>query len=840
MSATTPSFSHDLSNEREPADSTLALEWLTHDDYVERCNFDSTGRIIGLDLEGCTLPNPELELGADFAALQVLNLGRTNLRQLRFSVALPHLRDLRLYECKDLTTLDLPADLSALQYLDVSECALSSLHLPGLQALEKLYLQKNGLQHLDWPAACPQLVLVDLSENQLESLVLPAGLEKLRFLYLKDNQLHRLNAAGSLPALQVLHLRNNQLEDLSLVFVQGGQMETLYLHENPLSRFPREIITDGERGNSLKEVRGFLLQLQVGEIVNYRAKLIVVGNGRVGKTSICKQLKQGENFNPKEEYTHGIRIGNLSKLDFPDLDAEDLYLNVWDFGGQEIFYATHQFFLSEEAIYLLAWTSEENVKQYRQESGLPADEKWRVEEYWLENIRLYGKESPVLVVRTHFDCDRIAKRPEIGQDVNLDAVEFVNNFSALKGTGLSTIKEIIAQKLSELPLFGEKFPKSYDLVIQEMENAEDEVITLERFNQICAEKEVLPGNESNVLAYLHKAGVVVYFNENDLNDVVFTNPNWLTTQVYRLINNALQAKQGKIDPVYLQENLPDYSEQERRRFVALLKAFKLIFAVEGESQVYIAPQYLPSVLDSATRDLYESHKEDFKQVAFFFRFPRFMPDNVMINFLSEYGPYSRKMYWRNGIFFRKNDQKCVVELDESTRTLHVYAENTPEGMTLQREICEAFVELSRKAQTEISLDGKVYVSWQELKRQYDLYQQNPAQNFYATDGTTMLSVRDFAQFFEKGEFGKGDTVSVKAPTIESVKELIGKSRTKEALATLLKIAPDDFKNDVRSFQARLTNLKRREIGNSQGHVDIGVEASRLNTDILDFCDLLED
>ena len=94
----------------------------------------------------------------------------------------------------------------------------------------------------------------------------------------------------------------------------------------------------------------YLRELGEGTIINYRAKLIIVGNGRVGKTSIYRRLAN-QPYNEKEAYTHGIQIGQLKKEHLPDVKTESLQLKVWDFGGQEIFYGTHQFFLSDEAIY---------------------------------------------------------------------------------------------------------------------------------------------------------------------------------------------------------------------------------------------------------------------------------------------------------------------------------------------------------------------------------------------------------------------------------------------------------------------------------------------------------
>ena len=67
-------------------------------------------------------------------------------------------------------------------------------------------------------------------------------------------------------------------------------------------------------------------------------KVLLVGQGGVGKTSLIKQLV-GEGFDPHESKTEGIDIKQWKVT----AEDQDIRLNVWDFGGEEIMHATHQF-----------------------------------------------------------------------------------------------------------------------------------------------------------------------------------------------------------------------------------------------------------------------------------------------------------------------------------------------------------------------------------------------------------------------------------------------------------------------------------------------------------------
>jgi internalin A len=643
--------------------------------------------------------------------------------------------------------------------LSVSESTIETLELGSeAVALEYLYLTNNkSLKKVVFEIPLPRLTHLYLDECVLEEITIPTGFAALQQIYVQKNELKKIVFQGDCPSLILMDASYNQLTELSIPIV-FDKMEYLYLVNNVGTfNIPQEVYKD--KTNCWQPVRDYLLELGKGGLINDRAKLIIVGNGRVGKTSIYRQLK-GEEFNKLEGYTHGVEIRELTKDNLPDVKTASLQLNVWDFGGQHIFYATHQFFLSEEAVYLLAWTNEKNVLSHkeRDKDTLPFDEKWRSCDYWLDNIRLHGKNSPIIMVQTNSDCREHKLSPEPHWNDTYNALNI--DFSALKKYGLDELKGFIADKLNaEIPMFGKDFPKTYDAVIQAVERSENPRISLAEFYAICSTAQITAGAELSVLDYLAKSGIVVYYNDKPaLKEVVFTNPNWLTQQVYRLINNALRTKKGRIDTAYLTEALPEYSDEQVIEFIELLKRFEMIFeAGEGLAKYYIAPQYLPIALDIDTQPLYDMIFEDLS-LAFVFRFPKFMPDNIMINFLSRYGSYSNKMYWKNGICFANHKKaKCIVNYDENTQSLKVYTAKSPESLNLQIEILNAFVELGKNTAPELSLDDGIFVSLQELNRQathYD-YAENSNQYFFAVDGKTQVYVKDYRHLLnDRGSIGR--------------------------------------------------------------------------------------
>ena len=643
---------------------------------------------------------------------------------------LPEIPD-EIKELKNLTSLDLRRN-------EISDYSF----LQGLSNLTSLDLRYNQISDYSSLQGLSHLTSLDLSWNKISDYSFLRGLSHLTSLNLSSNQISDISFLQGLSNLTSLNLWNNKISDISLSFLnQFPKLEDLRLYKNPLQNIPPAFF-DRKYDNVLADVRNYLEEFEKGIITNDRAKLIVVGNGRVGKTSLLKRL-QNKGFKKNEKYTHGIRIGSLNKKHLPGAKTDMLNINAWDFGGQEIFYATHQFFLSDDALYILAWTKAENVLPHRKrgEATLPRSEeceKWQSLAYWLDTIRRHAAQSPVLVVQTHADCE---KELLDQTDFKEFGVSGFFDFSASENLGLAQIKKALTEKLNNLPLYGQSFPKTYENVILQIENRKKSGknhILYDDFMQICRIANITEGGEATLLNYLDKTGVVVHYPQSpQLKDFIYINPDWLTQQVYSLINNKLIEHKGEFKEAYLKKNLPDC---EALGLLSLFKQFDLIFEAKKQGETYwIAPQYLPENLDdnkSFKKQLDES------ALALVFRFSRFMPDNVMINFLSRYGSFAKDEYWKNGIYFTKNGINCIVQKTKEY-DLEIWTDKSQGANSLLREVVDAFLEFGKNAKTAISLNNSDFVDFQKLKA----YREKGFREIESQQGNC-LPVDDFAFLFD--------------------------------------------------------------------------------------------
>lgn len=89
-----------------------------------------------------------------------------------------------------------------------------------------------------------------------------------------------------------------------------------------------------------------------------------------------------------------------------DEDREEVRMDLWDFGGQEVFYIMHHLFLSEFGTYVLTFSMERLAPSSSTEER---EKCLAMVRYWLDNIALHtstakGRRSaPLVLVGTHKD-----------------------------------------------------------------------------------------------------------------------------------------------------------------------------------------------------------------------------------------------------------------------------------------------------------------------------------------------------------------------------------------------------------------------------------------------------
>jgi internalin A len=563
-------------------------------------------------LDGNELTALPSEIG-QLISLQELWLYHNTLTELPAKFGqLSSLRQLRL---DDNLLTELPAEFWRLK--DLEKLLLDGNRLTGLPPefgrltrLRQLRLDGNRLAAL--PPEIGQLKSLEelrLDGNELTGLPPDIGrLTRLRQLRVDGNRLTALpRELGQLKSLKELRLDGNELTGFPPDIGRLTSLRQLRLDGNRLTALPRQLadllsrgLELGLAGNPLQEPilelheqRGsaliaYLRSLE-DAIPHYEAKVLLVGEGNVGKTSLIAALRN-EPFVEGRPITHGISTLPLA-LQHPKLDV-DMTARAWDFGGQEVYRITHQFFFTRRAVYLIVWKPREGQEQNEVEG-------------WLRRVRLrVTSEARALVVATHCSGDRYPDLdyPHLKQAFpKLLAGQF--QIDSKTGRGIPELRQTVAAEVAGLPEMGQLLSPRWIAARDEVLSlAESEPqIPFAQFAGIC-ERHGVRGEETTTLAELpHILGRVIYYGDDEgLRDVVVLNPEWLTSAIsYVIGGEATRKADGVLDHARLREiwqrspEGPAYSARYHPYFLRLMEKFDVSYRLEDDRYRSLVAQLVP-------------------------------------------------------------------------------------------------------------------------------------------------------------------------------------------------------------------------------------------------------
>lgn len=406
-----------------------------------------------------------------------------------------------------------------------------------------------------------------------------------------------------------------------------------------------------EAGGSKRTLRAYGESRPLNE-----GKLILVGRGEVGKTSLVKRLVKNT-FSGDESKTQGINITNWPLR----CGTTTFRLNIWDFGGQEIMHATHQFFLTERSLYLLVLNG--------REGGEDLDA-----EYWLKHIESFGGESPVIVVQNKveqhpFDLNYRglrARYPQIRDFVKTDCSAKV---------GMKELRAAIRKVVHEMPEVRMDFPSDWFSVKERLESMNDEFMGYEQFRQICRNEGVADDVDRDTLAaVLHCLGIALnYRNDARLRETSVLKPEWVTQGIYKILNAPMLAeRQGELHLNDLTAILPKerYPFDKHLFLLELMRKFSLCFAFPDEIDRYLIPELLGKEEPAETREFAPTDCLNFEYHY------GVLPEGLIPRFIVRSHTLSHgQARWRSGAILAYEDCKALVTALPAERRVIVRVKN---------------------------------------------------------------------------------------------------------------------------------------------------------------------
>jgi internalin A len=572
--------------------------------------------LITLDLSNNELKKLPKEIGR-LTKLNILNIGNNEIETLPSEIG-------QLFNIKS---------------LHLHKNRLSSLppQISQLSNLSKLYLHENIFTILPVEATLLlNLIVLDISFNKLTKLPSEIGqITNLKMLNLNFNKLTSLPPEiGKLRNLTSLNIKGNELSELPREIGWLSDLIALDTGGNSLLSLPPEI-----RGQECRKIINFYRQkIEQKTDRIYEAKLLIIGEAGAGKTTLAKKIQSSDYQLQEEDSTQGIDVIHWK---FPLDNGKEFRVNIWDFGGQEIYHTTHQFFLTKRSLYaLVVDTRKEDTDFY----------------YWLNVVELLSDNSPLLIVKN--------EKQERQREINERQLRGkFNNLKETLATNLATkrgLPEIITQVkhyISNLPHVGTELPKTWVKVREALEQESCNYISLDQYLNLCEDNGFTRLEDKLQLSgYLHDLGVCLHFQEDDLlNKTVILKPNWGTDAVYKVLDNPQVIKnQGKFTRDDLNSNwYEDKYAIMKPELLRLMMNFKLCYEIPN-SKIYIAPQLL-----TPNQPNYSWDKLDNLLLRYEYEF---MPKGILTRFIVEMHTWIEKQscVWKSGIVLHKDNNRAEV------------------------------------------------------------------------------------------------------------------------------------------------------------------------------------
>lgn len=535
----------------------------------------------------------------------------------------------------ELKEIEFETEQPKLLYLDASYCNIENIVI------------KN----------CPNLQTLYLNNNKIKSIKFEGKFDKLEFINLDRNQLTEINLDfENIPNLQHLYLHENKLTDLNNLskYILKTEDFDLAIRENTITNPPKEIVDKG-----FDAIKNFYIQLQEQDVdYIFEAKLLIIGEPGAGKTSLRKKLKDEKCELPKpKESTWGIDVEpvflTIQKNKIPKAckiekltESISFRMNVWDFAGQDIYHATHRFFLTDRSVYAL-------VADQRKED---TDFK-----YWLHIVEKFGGISPLIIVQNQKEerkkdineNDLKASFPNLKQVIPVNLGKIDNRFH--------TLSNEIEHLICNLPQIGDAVPAKWKVIREKLEKINENYISQRQYFKLC-DDEGIKERESQLLlsTYFHEIGVFLHFKDDKLlRDTIFLKPEWVTKAVYVIVeSDIIKQKHGKftendIEKIWEDEKYSEYNEKFSQ-LIQLMKHFMLIYQTENGCE-FVLPQLLKNEVPK-----YYWNLADNRKIKYDFR--KFMPKGILWQLIVKLSKYlkSDELVWQRGVILERDNTRAEI------------------------------------------------------------------------------------------------------------------------------------------------------------------------------------
>ena len=658
--------------------------------------------------------------------LRNLDLSSTSISDISVLSSLVNLTNLDLMDTS-ISDVSVLSSLLNLRNLKLRSTSISDVSvLSSLVNLTNLNLSSTSISDISVLSSLVNLTNLDLSSMSISDISVLSSLVNLTNLYLIDTSISDISVLSSLVNLIELHLSESDLSYFPFELLSSPRIKTINLRNTHCLNIPPELT---HTYNALPDLRNYYADLQKNAYTAYDAKVITVGNGRVGKTSVLKALFQLDTFNPQEDSTHGIQLFETA-LTLP-LKQEQAKLRLWDFGGQELYHATHRIFMKSRALYILVWDS--FTEQHLGEDLVTIEGETFIFRnfplsYWLGNIRALSKDAKIIVVCNKMDNGQEHFPEQLHALQSQYHIDSFISVSAKTGYGISTLYSRVQHLLEQMPEMGMQMPLSWKNVQDKLAAIQDKpYIDFAAYRSIGEEEELSEGSMHTLLRFLHHSGFL-FWHEEYLKDHIILDQKWALDAIYQLLDrnswyevlkgNALRKRS------VLAKCWSDYTFEQVKLFLEIMQSCELVLIIDDKNQqedpIYLIPEFLPDHPATAVAYGWEAAAS----TVYHFRFQHhFFHAALIQRFIVRSAKLAESydLLWRTGILLQVKGTLARIQVYPEAGSIDIQLRGSNPSELIERLKNEitAIQEIDGEAGFLLSLTGHFdeWVTLEQLKLQ---------------------------------------------------------------------------------------------------------------------------
>ncbi|GBG25973.1 F-box/WD repeat-containing protein 7 [Hondaea fermentalgiana] len=296
---------------------------------------------------------------------------------------------------------------------------------------------------------------------------------------------------------------------------------------------------------------------------------------------------------PEAEMAQRFRFAEIEEMAGETQTGQKIFFTIWDYAGQDVFYALHHLFLTHEGgVFMVVFDMQELLLE--QEKAI---------EYlsiWLNSVKLHAPTAPIILVGTHYDQasvdvnvveEILVETLSVDENENIvtnPAVELsffpIDNMSR-EPDRASALRAAVEASASSLEAVTRKISLRWLKVLEDLLNLECDHVPFATVQELANQYHA--GDQTDeLLEFFHELGMLVHLRVTDsLHDKVVLNPQWLLDKLSRVIADEIHVKQMRHNRELQQAGLKKDFAILRKRGVATLSLLEFLW--NGEEVEYL-------------------------------------------------------------------------------------------------------------------------------------------------------------------------------------------------------------------------------------------------------------